>query len=124
VLSLIFFVSFLYQDKKESQCGEHKKPARQGQKKKYKPPYMPKIFTEDDLKLAWQLYRKGYRLKVCAEIMQCTKEEANAIVTAAYRRWGRGPRLIHDPPPQPQKQQQEEKPFVRPKAEYSNRSYH
>jgi hypothetical protein len=81
---------------------------------------MPKIFTEDDLKFAWQLYKQGRRLKIIAELLNTSTEDANAIVTAAYRRWGRGPRKTII---QPQQQQKEEpQPYTRPKAQYSNKS--
>jgi hypothetical protein len=81
---------------------------------------MPKIFTEDDLKFAWQLYKQGRRLKIIAELLNTSTEEANAIVTAAYRRWGRGPRKTIEP--QPQQQVQQAHPYTRPKAQYSNKS--
>jgi hypothetical protein len=81
---------------------------------------MPKIFTEDDLKFAWQLYKQGRRLKVIAELLNTSTEDANAIVTAAYRRWGKGAYKTRTEPQQQKEEQQQ--PYTRPKAQYSNKS--
>lgn len=80
---------------------------------------MPKIYTEQELKEVWNLYRTGYKRKDIADMLDTTPDKITYIWEIAYRRWGKGPRITTSPvTPQPAKQK-----LTRPPAEYSNPQY-